>query len=245
MTTPQSIEFLPLTATILSTDSGGPVRFSVINSTDGLLSLYWIDRAGARMLYRELRPGESMVQPTFAGHAWELNGADGKGVKFFPTIAGSITVKDAAAPLFTDYSERVSNTALGEWSTAQGYGLINVAATLGVEDLGATLPINAQSNNLALNAISASSAWAAGYTGKGVKVAIVDVGIASHPEIDARIVGGRDFFDNDDTPAPDGGSYSDHALGAASIIAASHLRPPFVLSQRLTLYRRGALRPPS
>ena len=69
MTTPQSIEFLPLSVTIISTDSGGPVRFSLINSTDGLLSLYWVDHSGAKVLYRELRPGESMVQGTYAGHA--------------------------------------------------------------------------------------------------------------------------------------------------------------------------------
>jgi subtilisin family serine protease len=142
--------------------------------------------------------------------------------KFYPTVSGGITVSGTDTPAFADYGERVTHTALGDWSTAEGYGVINVAKSLGVPDLGFTLPVNGQNNNLALDVISASSAWSAGYTGKGVKVAIVDAGIASAPEISAALAGGYDFFENDSDPSPDNGAYHNHALGVASIILGSH-----------------------
>lgn len=218
-----TITFQPLTATIVSTDTGSPIQFSLTNHSSQALQVYWIDRSGVEQPFGEIAPGASYNQPTSSSHAWEIKAKDGSfGFKFFPTVAGNIDVTGSATPGFIDFSERVIHTAQGDWSTAEGYGVINVARSLGVPDLGATLPLNAQSNNLALDVISASSAWAAGFTGKGVKVAVIDAGIAANPEIDARIVSGYDFFDNDANPAPDNGPYRDHALGVASIIAGSH-----------------------
>ena len=135
------------------------------------------------------------------------------------TDAGSPVA--ANAPALVDHSERVIHTANGLWSTASGYGVIDIAKSLGVMDTG-DLPVNGQNNNLALNAVNAPSAWAAGFTGKGVTVAVIDSGIAHHAEIADRIVGGYDFYDKDETPLPDSGVTLDHGLSVGAIIAASH-----------------------
>jgi subtilisin family serine protease len=217
-----SIEFLPITSAVLSTDTGSPVRFSVTNKSSSPLTIYWIDRSGNETAYGTIPTGQSYSQSTSTSHAWEVKSADGKvGFKFLPTVAGNITVDASYSNSFSDYSEKIMQTADGAWSTAQGYGLINVAKSLGIDDLS-KLTLNGQNNNLALNTISAPAAWAAGYTGKGVKVAVIDIGIAYSSEVNSSIVGGYDFYDNDTTPQPDAGAYKDHALGVASIIAASH-----------------------
>lgn len=220
---PATLEFLPLTTEMTSADRGGPVRFIIHNDSGKTLFLSWLDRNGMKQPFGEIAPGAEFSQGTFMGHAWEVHSADGAtGFHFYANLSGSIAVGAAAAPVFTDFSEQVMHGAAGDWSTSLGYGLINVAASLGVADLGGTLSVNGQSNSAALNAISASSAWAAGITGKGVKVAVVDSGIASHAEVDGRIVGGYDFQENDKDASPDNGNYRDHSLGAAAIIAASH-----------------------
>ena len=222
-TTAAQPDFLPLGSTILSTDTGQKTWVIVTNSSSAPLKIYWIDRAGVDIQYAEVPPGQTWQTETSSSHAWKVTSADGAtGFKFYPSVPGAVTVGAAGMPGFIDYSEHVGASPLGDWSTAQGYGLINVAASLGIADLGATLPLNGQNNNLALNLISASSAWAAGYTGKGVKVAVVDIGIAAHPEVDGNIVGGYDLLDLDNDPRPTPGPYVGHALGVAAIIAGSH-----------------------
>jgi subtilisin family serine protease len=219
-----TIVFLPPSNGSVSTDSGNPVTFHLTNSSSETLQLFWIDRSGVPSLYGTITNGQTLSQATISTHVWEVKSTDGLiDFKFEPSIAGDITVSSAsAAPTFTDFSEHVSATANGYWSTAQGYGLINVAKSLGIADTGSALPLNGQSNNLALDAISAPSAWAAGFTGKGVTVAVIDVGIAANAEVNANIVGGYNFFNNTSNAAPDLGAYVDHPLGVAAIIAASH-----------------------
>jgi subtilisin family serine protease len=53
-------------------------------------------------------------------------------------------------------------------------------------------------------------------------VAIVDVGIASHPEITGKIVDSYDIFRNDRDASPEKGRYESHAVRTASVIAARH-----------------------
>lgn len=217
-----NIQFQSVTASLISTDTGSSAQFSVTNDSSKVYYVYWIDRAGKEQLYGEVDAGGTFIQPTSTSHAWEIKAADGSGFRFYPTDPGLITIGADAKPSFTDASEQITQTAHGLWSTDIGYGVINVAKSLGVTDLGSTLKIGGQNNNIALDTISASSGWAAGFTGKGVKVAVIDVGIGSNSEVSANIVGGHDFADGDENASPDTGVYKDHPLGVASIIAASH-----------------------
>lgn len=220
------VDFLPLSASILSTDTGSPTQFLLTNHSSTTLTVYWIDRAGVEKSYGTIAPGATQTFSTFSSHAWKVVGDDGTGFKFLPTLPGAIDVTANGAATFADFSEHVSHTALGDWSTAQGYGVIDIAKSLGVPNIGGVLPMGGQNNNLALDLVNAPSAWAAGYTGKGVKVAVVDIGIAAHPEVSGRIVGGYDLLDHDSDPTPSAGAYQDHALGVAAIIAGSHTGHP-------------------
>ena len=218
----RTIHFHPIQSTLISTDTGVHVAFSVTNNGKQPLKLYWIDREGVEKLYQEIAPGQTIAQGTMSSHAWLLKSDDQSfATKFLPSVAGLITITPEQAPQFTDYAEKIIQTPDGPWSTSQGHGLIDAARALGIADT-VDLPTGGENNHLALNAINAPSAWAAGFTGKGVKVAVIDAGIADHPELEDRIVAGHDFYDRDATPQPDEGPYKDHALGVAAIIAASH-----------------------
>ncbi len=59
--------------------------------------------------------------------------------------------------------------------------------------------------------------WDLGYTGKGVKVAIVDTGIdAGHPDLKGKVVQWKDFVNNKEAPYDDFG----HGTHCAGTIAA-------------------------
>jgi subtilisin family serine protease len=217
-----TIDFLPLSSPIISTDGGAKLYFQVTNTSNETLNLYWVDRAGKLVAYGSIPPGATRMQDTSSTHVWELASDDGKvGFKFLASVPGDIKVGADLQPGFTSHEENIIRTPDGLWSTAMGYGLIDVEASLGVPH-AKELPMNGQNNYASLNAIHAPSAWAAGVTGKGVKVAVVDSGIAMHAEISGKVVGGYDFQDRDSDPSPDNGAYRGHSLGVAAIIAASH-----------------------
>ncbi len=66
--------------------------------------------------------------------------------------------------------------------------------------------------------IHAPEAWEAGYTGKGVKVAVIDTGINhKHADLAPNYKGGYDFVNNDDDPLDDNG----HGTHCAGSIAAN------------------------
>lgn len=69
-----------------------------------------------------------------------------------------------------------------------------------------------------LTEIGAEPAHLSSYTGKGVKIAVLDTGIDyNHPELAASYKGGYDFINNDDDPMDDNG----HGSHVAGIIAAA------------------------
>jgi len=72
----------------------------------------------------------------------------------------------------------------------------------------------------AVSAINAPAAWAAGYTGKGITVAVVDTGIYPHPDLTEpanRIIGFKDFVNKKTSPYDDCG----HGTHVAGIIAGN------------------------
>ncbi|WP_297521352.1 S8 family serine peptidase [Thermococcus sp.] len=66
--------------------------------------------------------------------------------------------------------------------------------------------------------ISAPQVWNVGYDGSGVTVAVVDTGIdASHPDLQGKVIGWKDFVNNRTTPYDDQG----HGTHVAGIIAST------------------------
>jgi serine protease AprX len=65
-------------------------------------------------------------------------------------------------------------------------------------------------------AVNASAAWASGWTGKGIGVAVIDSGITPHPDLDTRVVYGKSFLGTGTTNDLFG--HGDHVAG---IIASS------------------------
>jgi len=217
-----AIDIFPLTSTNPSSPGGTRVMFKVHNDSDQSLDLQWIDPSGKTVSYGTVPAHSSRMQDSSTGHVWQLTGPDGKvGFKFVANTSAILTIGADYSQAVTDVSEKVLSIGGDLWSTAMGYGLINAAASLGIADT-ADLNVAGQNNYAALNAINAPAAWAAGYTGKGVKVAVVDSGIAAHPEINGRIAGGYDFVEKDSDPTPASGANQDHGLGLAGIIAGSH-----------------------
>ena len=68
-----------------------------------------------------------------------------------------------------------------------------------------------------LNFVNVSGVWEMGYTGKGVKVAVIDTGIAPHPDFGNRITGFADFVNGKTEPYDDHG----HGTHVAGIVAGS------------------------
>ena len=127
------------------------------------------------------------------------------------------------------------------YSTAYGYGLVDASAAI-TSALGQPLTAiapNPASNAWDLNLVNAPTAWANGYTGQGIIVAVVDTGIdITHPDLNDNIwtnpgeiagngidddnngfiddVHGWDFVDRDNAPLDLNG----HGTHVAGTIAA-------------------------
>lgn len=66
-----------LFGSIKSIDTGVRVNVRFVNRTNGMRSVMWLDYDGTPKQYKNLNPGESYVQSTFAGHPWMFT--DGPG----------------------------------------------------------------------------------------------------------------------------------------------------------------------
>ncbi len=103
-----------------------------------------------------------------------------------------------------------------EWSDIYGYGIPDLVRALQLDvDQPQKLAESDLNNNGALNLFNALEAWNAGYDGTGVKVAVLDYGIADHPEVTPVLT--RHFSSEDENEENE--DYTFHGLKVASVIA--------------------------
>ncbi|MEU4191976.1 S8 family serine peptidase [Kribbella sp. NPDC026611] len=137
----------------------------------------------------------------------------------------------AAVPVIIGYSKRKTRPALKALTTTRSFTSLNATAgKVSKQSAAAFLSTVATSpavqhvwldakRHLLLDRstkqIGAPAAWAAGYTGKGVRVAVIDSGIDKHPDLAPRIAGVKTF--EGDVP----GDQLGHGTHVASIIAGS------------------------
>lgn len=202
---------------IKSDDSGSAIIFGLTNKLTTAVDIYWIDRAGQLVKYETLQPGVSVSHSTLSTHAWLVRDTAGTDVlKFF---GGNGSADLTASGLNATNYIYESNTiaTFGSWNSYQGYGLIDVAKALDLEPGTVNLP-QGKNNFPSLELINAPLAWAAGYTGAGVKVAVLDEGIPANAEIGV-LFAEKDFIDGDDKATPAPSPYQDHGLDVAAIIS--------------------------
>ncbi|MFD2684258.1 S8 family serine peptidase [Streptomyces phyllanthi] len=116
-------------------------------------------------------------------------------------MAAVRAARGAAAPLWSQLTERAAHS--GKRQLAAGVSRIWLDAKLEVSD------------DVSVPQIGAPTAWEAGYTGTGVKVAVLDTGIDdTHQDIAARVAEKENF-----TTAPDTTDLVGHGTHVASIVA--------------------------
>jgi len=85
----------------LNSDTATTIRF--VNQTNSAVSVVWLDFAGNRVPYATLPAGQSLTQPTFATHPWEVLSPSGKCLGFLVAGQGStLTVSNCAAYILLD-----------------------------------------------------------------------------------------------------------------------------------------------
>ena len=203
---------------VASGNDGPAVVCQLTNKLGFPIDLYWINQSGDLVTQLSLQNGETQSVMTWGDHAFLVKDSAGKEiVKFFAGGGSADLTAEGLKPIAYVFENNATGP-LGGWNSYQGYGLINVAKALDLEPANAALP-DGKNNFASLEAIGAPIGWAAGYTGKGVKVAVLDEGIPQNAELQ-NIVGQKDLIDNDDVATPAQTVSVNHGLIVASIIAA-------------------------
>jgi serine protease AprX len=105
--------------------------------------------------------------------------------------------------------------------------LIPIIASL--PDVAYISPANRHMNGLldvTTQTVGANQAWSSGYTGAGIGVAVVDSGIAAHPDLGSRIVYSQSFATGEATPT-DLYGHGTHVAGIIGSSGASSTGPGF------------------
>lgn len=209
---------IPLADKVASGNDGTPVVSTLTNKLGVTVDLYWISQAGDLVKQFSLQKDETQSVMTWGDHVFLARDTSGKEiVKFFAGGGKADLTEDGLKAVSYVFENNVLGP-YGGWNSYQGYGLIDVAKALDLEPAQISLP-DGKNNFNSLEFIGAPIGWTAGYTGKGVKVAVLDEGIPKNPEIGA-FAGEKDFIDNDDIATPAQTQSVNHGLVVASIIAA-------------------------
>ena len=212
------ITFLPHDLTVKSTNGNG-VSHTLVNNSEKILVVHWIDYNGEFRLSGTVAPTKEWSSSTSDTHPKAVESIDGS-IKFIFMGAGTVVVPSSGNPY-----EKLSNSEefllFGNWSTHWGYGIPDLvkALDLNTSSNEQALSEGGQNNNKALNLFNALMAWNAGYTGKGVKVAVLDEGIPNHQEISPIIR--KDIVEGDDDTSPVDTSARYHGISVAAVIGAS------------------------
>ena len=222
--------------------NGFGTTFKITNSSSETLEVYWYDRNGEAKLYHKIPPSQSRLQPTFQEHPWYVKGNDGiSEFSFYPKFSGELLVhgdRGKAAPFdFSIHSDgdfelvhlrgeaftpEVTETIIydkefdSHFSNHYGYGIPSAAKALGVAKTATPLTEKATNNHAHLNLLDTHHAWAAGFTGEGVTVAVLDGGFHAHSELELAFE--YDLNTKEKTVSAEDGYF--HGNGTASAIAA-------------------------
>ncbi|MDB9394621.1 S8 family serine peptidase [Microcystis aeruginosa] len=192
-----------------STDTNDYYSFSLANSSNFNLSLTGMTADGDVQL---LNSGGSLI-------ASSANGG---------TASESITSQLSAGTYYirvypyqsanTNYNLAVSATSGGGgtgFNSTYGYGLVNAAAAVAQaisQPTFADVP-NLGGNNWGNDMVNAPEAWARGYTGQGVTVAVIDSGVdISHQDLSNNIWGNTGEIASNGID-DDGNGYTDDVYG--------------------------------
>lgn len=78
---------------------GGPQSdLTIVNRSEGTVDVYWVDGDGNRKKYNTLRRGESIVERTYATHAWLLTDPQGT------PLVGYVTPEGGGTAIWTGFS---------------------------------------------------------------------------------------------------------------------------------------------
>jgi len=142
----------------------------------------------ADIVWRNYQTGENAI--------WLMNGTNISSTAFLPQMSDSfweITGSEIFAPI-------APASGLTGFNSSYGYGMVNAATAVAtaIGQSGFTNLPNSGGNNWGNDMINAPEAWARGYTGQGITVAVIDDGVdINHEDLRGNIwVNTREIPDN-------------------------------------------------